>query len=60
MRMQWIQVLPCTVVLPRDDLLQPFGLDERDRGRELAHPEVQAGDGMVRLPVVTERTCVRA
>src|SRR4051812_43205225 len=31
------------LVLPGDDLVEPLGLGERDRGGELAHAEVEAG-----------------
>ena len=49
-----IKQRPCRLVLPRDDLLEPLGLDEPDRARELAHPEVEACDLVFRLPVVCE------
>ena len=38
---------------------QPLGLHEPERGGELAHAEVQPGDGVVGLAVVAERARVR-
>ena len=43
------------LVLPGDDLLHPLGLDQAERGGELAHAEVEAVDLVVGLAVVAER-----
>ena len=47
-----------TRFLARDDLVQPLGLHDADRGGELADPEVEAGDRVVGLAVVAKRACV--
>ena len=42
-------------VLPRDDLLEPLGADDPERGRELVHSVVEPGRVVVGLAVVAER-----
>src|SRR4029077_2143052 len=53
-RVQRVEVLARIGVLPSDDLLHALGLDEAERGGELAHAEVEAVDLVFELAVVAE------
>ena len=53
-RVQRVEVLAGVLVLPGDDLLHALGLDQAQRGGELAHPEVEPVDLVLELAVVAE------
>src|SRR3954469_24291630 len=53
--MDRVDIDPRRLVLPADDVGEPFGLYEADRSRELVDAEVQPVDAVVRLAVVPER-----